>query len=71
MIYNKPAVPDKTILLSLSIKFNPNGPITAPAIIKPNKCGIFNLFSRIGANKMITNININFNIGLVSGKDMS
>ncbi|EPR71889.1 hypothetical protein ADIWIN_3087 [Winogradskyella psychrotolerans RS-3] len=71
IIYNSPAVPERIILLSLSIRFIPFGPMTAPAIISPRRWGIFILFRIIGANRIITNINKNFNTGFVSGKDVS
>jgi hypothetical protein len=54
--------------LSLSMRLNPNGPITAPEIIRPKRCGIFILLRMIGANRIINSINRNFNTGLVSGK---
>jgi hypothetical protein len=43
----------------------------APAIIKPMRCGIFNLFNINGANKMIKRMSENNNTGFLSGKVMS
>ena len=68
MMYCKPTVPNKMILISRAIKFKPFGPIIAPAIIKPIRCGIRNLFKTIGANKMMNSIKENNNTGFLSGK---
>ena len=68
IIYSNPAVPERMILLSLNTRLNPLGPITAPAIINPNKWGILNLFSNNGAANIIIRINKNFNTGSVNGK---
>jgi hypothetical protein len=51
MIYIKPTVPKRIIELSRNIKLKPYGPIKAPAIIKPIKCGILILLSSMGAKK--------------------
>jgi hypothetical protein len=50
------------------MRLMPFGPIMAPAIINPKRCGSLILFKIMGANKIITNIKRNFNIGLVRGK---
>jgi hypothetical protein len=59
------------MLLSRVIRLKPNGPIIAPAIIKPSKCGIFTRFSKMGANKIMSRITRNFNTGFVSGSVVS
>jgi hypothetical protein len=40
----------------------------APAIIKPIKCGILNLFKSIGAKSMMKRIKENNNTGFFNGK---
>jgi hypothetical protein len=56
------------MLMSRAIRLNPFGPIRAPAIINPIRCGIRNLFKIIGANKMMNSIKENNNTGFLSGK---
>ena len=53
---------------SRSSKFKAFGPTILPAIIRPNKEGILVLFRIIGAKRIMTRINKNLTIGLVSGK---
>lgn len=67
MMYSRPAVPDRMMLLSRITRLKPCGPITAPAIINPSSGGIFNRLSKRGAARMIPKISINFRIGSVSG----
>jgi len=71
IIYNKPAVPDRIILLSLNNTLNPLGPITAPAIISPRIGGILILFNIIGADSIIISITKKVSTGLVKGKVVS
>ena len=68
IIYSKPVVPVTTMLLSRANTLKPCGPITAPAIIKPIKCGTLILFSNSGAAKMIINNIRNFSTGSSIGK---
>jgi hypothetical protein len=44
------------------------GPIIAPAMISPIRCGILNLFRMIGAKRIINRISEKSNTGLVRGK---
>ena len=67
-MYNKPTVPNRIMLLSLNIKLKPLGPISAPAIIKPIRWGIFNLLRISGANSIINRINEKINTGFFKGR---
>ena len=70
-MYKRPAVPERIIPLSRSIKLNPFGPTTAPAMIRPSKAGIFILFKRMGVKRIMTSIYRNFSTGLVKGRVVS
>jgi hypothetical protein len=59
------------MLLSRVIRLKPNGPMMAPAIIKPSRWGIFTRFSKMGANNMMSKITRNFNTGLDKGSVVS
>jgi hypothetical protein len=66
-MYNKPAVPDKIMLLSRIRRLNPFGPIIAPAMISPRIWGILSLFKRIGAASIMISITRNFSTGFSRG----
>jgi hypothetical protein len=50
---------------------NPRGPMMAPAIISPIRCGIRNLLRTIGAKRMIKSMIENIRTGLFSGSEKS
>jgi hypothetical protein len=70
-MYNNPTVPKSTILLSRCRILKPCGPIIKPEIISPIKCGIFNLLSTIGANKIINNKIEKISTGFFNGSVIS
>jgi hypothetical protein len=70
-MYSRPAVPDKTILLSLSKRLIPIGPIIAPAIMRPRRWGILILLSRIGASRITVRISKNSKTGFLIGNVVS
>jgi hypothetical protein len=68
MMYKSPVVPLTTMLLSLDNTLNPLGPMMAPAMIRPNKCGTFILLSKRGALRIMTKTNRNFRTGSSIGR---
>ena len=63
MIYNSPIVENRSTAEFFSRILKPYGPIITPAIISPIIPGIFNLFSRIGDNRIINKISENISTG--------
>ena len=68
IIYGRPTVPKSTILLSLAMKLNPKGPMIIPAMIRPMRCGMDNLFNSKGTNNMINRIRAKIRTGSDNGK---
>ena len=68
MIYNRPAVPERMILLSRVIRLNPYGPMITPASIIPSRGGTFSLSETIGINRMISRMMRNFSTGSARGR---
>ncbi len=66
MRYRIPTCPNISNDESLASTLSPYGPITTPATIIPMICGIFSLFSKSGANRMIDRTMKNIGTGLVT-----
>ena len=67
IMYNKPTVPNRTMLELLNNKLNPWGPTKTPAIINPIIPGNFSFFANKGAERIIISTRAKTSTGSFKG----